>query len=122
VVVGIAAELGGWVGVGLGSGAWLASAGFAWPKVAPSVGCCCCHWHCWPDHCRGCSSCSPFKKDLEKRSIIILYPETIYAVIFIYLYLSDEVMDKVPKQSHDSHRALTIMQPNIHTTRLTTLT
>jgi hypothetical protein len=42
-------------------------------------------------------------------------------VIFIYLYLSDEVVDKVPKQSHDSHQALTSMQQNIHTTRLTTL-
>jgi hypothetical protein len=40
----------------------------------------------------------------------------LYAVIFIYLYLSDEVMDKVPKQSHDSHQALTSMQQNIHTT------
>jgi hypothetical protein len=54
-VVGIVAELGGSAGVGLGSGACLASAGFAWPKVAPSVGCCC--WQCCPDHCRGCSSC-----------------------------------------------------------------
>jgi hypothetical protein len=40
----------------------------------------------------------------------------LYAVIFIYFYLSDEVVDKVPKQSHDSHQALTSMQQNIHTT------
>jgi hypothetical protein len=44
-----------------------------------------------------------------------------YAVIFIYLYLSDEAMGKVPKQSHDSHQALTSMKQNIHTIRLTTL-
>jgi uncharacterized protein YutE (UPF0331/DUF86 family) len=37
-------------------------------------------------------------------------------VIFIYLYLSDEVVDKVLKQSHDSHQELTSMQQNIHTT------
>jgi hypothetical protein len=30
-------------------------------------------------------------------------------------------MDKVLKQSHDSHQALTSMQQNIHTTQLTTL-
>jgi hypothetical protein len=42
-------------------------------------------------------------------------------VIFIHLYLSDEVVDKVPKQSHDSHQALTSMKLNIHMTRLTTL-
>jgi hypothetical protein len=103
------------------SGARLASAGFAWPEVAPSVGCC---WHCWPHHCSGCSLCSPSMKCLEKRHIIILElnrTPKLYAVIFIYLYLSDEVVDKVPKQSHDSHQALTSIQPNIHTTRLTTL-
>jgi hypothetical protein len=122
VVAGIAAEPGGLTGVDLVSGARLASAGFVWPEVAPSVGCCC--WHCWPDCCSGCSSCSPSKKCLEKTRIIILElnrtPKP-YAVIFIYLYLSDEVVDKVPKQSHESHEALTSMQPNIHTTRLTTL-
>jgi hypothetical protein len=122
VVAGIAAEPGGPVGVDLVSGAWLASAGFAWPKVVPFVGCCC--WHCWSDRCSGCFSCSPSKKCLEKRFIIILelnHTPKLYAVIFIYLYLSDDVVDKVPKQSHDSHQALTSMQPNIHTTRLTTL-
>jgi hypothetical protein len=116
VVAGIAAEPGGSVGVDLVSRAWLALAGFAWPEVAPSVGCCC--WHRWPDHCSGCSSCSPSKKCLEKRCIIILElnrTPKLYDVIFIYLYLSDEVMDKEPKQSHDSHQALTSMQPNIHT-------
>jgi hypothetical protein len=30
-----------------------------------------------------------------------------YVVIFIYLYLKDEVVDRVPKRSHDSHQALT---------------
>jgi hypothetical protein len=39
-------------------------------------------------------------------------------VIFIYLYLSDEVVDKVLKQSHDSHQALTSMQQNIHIMQL----
>jgi hypothetical protein len=34
-------------------------------------------------------------------------------VIFIYLYLEDEVMDKVPKRSHDSHQTLTSMKQNI---------
>jgi hypothetical protein len=122
VVAGIAAEPGGLTGVDLVSGAQLASASFAWPEVAPSVGCCC--WHCWPDHCSGCSSCSPSMKCLEKRRIIILElnrTPKLYAVIFIYLYLSDEVVDKVLKQSHDSHQALTSMQPNIHTMRLTIL-
>jgi hypothetical protein len=42
-------------------------------------------------------------------------------VIFIYLYLSDEVVDKVPKQSHDSHQALTSMKQNIRMARLMTL-
>jgi hypothetical protein len=42
-------------------------------------------------------------------------------MILIYLYLSDEVVDKVPKQSDDSHQALTSMQQNIHTTRLMTI-
>jgi hypothetical protein len=40
----------------------------------------------------------------------------LYAVIFIYLYLSDEVVDKVLKQSHSSHQALKSMEQNIHTT------
>jgi hypothetical protein len=40
------------------------------------------------------------------------YPK-LYAVIFIFLYLGDEVMDKVPKQSHDSYQALTGMKQNI---------
>jgi hypothetical protein len=122
VVAGIAAEPGGSAGVDLVSRARLASAGLAWPEVAPSVGCCC--WHCWPDRCSGCSSCSPYKKCFEKRRIVILESNRtpkLYAMIFIFLYLSDEVMDKVLKQSHDSHQALTSMQPNIHTTRLTTL-
>jgi hypothetical protein len=34
-------------------------------------------------------------------------------VIFIFLYLGDEVMDKVPKQSHDSYQALIGMKQNI---------
>jgi hypothetical protein len=117
VVASIAAEPGGSAGVDLVSGARRASASFAWPKVARSVGCCC--WHCWPNHCSACSSCSPFEKCLEKRRIIILElncTPKLYVVIFIYLYLSDEVMDKVLKQSHNSHQALTTMQPNNHTT------
>jgi hypothetical protein len=40
------------------------------------------------------------------------YPK-LYVSIFIYLYLGGEVMDKVPKQSHDSHKALTSMKQNI---------
>jgi hypothetical protein len=122
VVASIAAEPGGSAGVDLVSRARLGSAGLAWPEVAPSVGFCC--WHRWLDRCSCCSSCSPSKKCLEKRRIIILESNRtpkLYAVIFIYLYLSDEVVDKVPKQSHDSHQALTSIQPNIHTTRLTTL-
>jgi hypothetical protein len=61
---------------------------------------------------------------LEKRCIDILesnHTPKLYVVIFIYLYLSDEVVDKVPKQSHDLHQALTSMQQNIHTTPLMTL-
>jgi hypothetical protein len=121
VVAGVAAEPGGSAEVGLVSGALLASTSFAWPGAAPSVGCCC--WHCWLDHCSGCSSCSPSMKYLEKRCINISElncTPKLYAVIFIYLYLGDEVMDKVLKQSHDSHQALTSMQQNIHTTRLIT--
>jgi hypothetical protein len=34
-------------------------------------------------------------------------------VIFIYLYLIDEVGDKVSKRSHDSHQTLTSMKQNI---------
>jgi hypothetical protein len=116
VVAGVAAKPGGSAGVDLVSGALLASPGFAWPGAAPSMGCCC--WHCWPDHCSGCSLCSS-KKCLEKRCINISesnHTPKLYAVIFIYIYLSDEVVDKVPKQSHDSHQALTSMQQNIHTT------
>jgi hypothetical protein len=37
----------------------------------------------------------------------------VYAVIFIYLYLEDVVMDKVSKRSHDSHQTLTSMKQNI---------
>jgi hypothetical protein len=37
----------------------------------------------------------------------------LYAVIFIYLYLEDEVVDKVPNQSCDSHQILTSMKQNI---------
>jgi hypothetical protein len=114
VVAIVAAEPGGSAGVGLVSGELLALAGFAWPGAGPSVGCC-----CWPDHCSGCSSCSPSKKCLEKRCINISESNCtpkLYAVIFIYLYLCDEGVDKVPKQSHDSHQALTSMQQSIHTT------
>jgi hypothetical protein len=117
VVAGVAAEPGGSAGVDLVSGALLASAGFAWPGAAPSMGCCC--WHCWPDRCSGCSLCSPSKKCLEKRCINISESNCtpkLYAVIFIYLYLSDEDVDKVPKQSHDSHQAFTSMKQNIHMT------
>jgi hypothetical protein len=124
VVAVVAAEPGGSAGVGLVSGAQLASAGFAWLGDAPSVHCCCWPVYCWPNHCSGCSSYSPSKKCLEKRCINILESNRtlkLYAVIFIYLYLSDEVVDKGPKQSHDSHQALTSMQQNIHTTRLMTL-
>jgi hypothetical protein len=112
VVAVVAAEPGDSAGVGLVSGALLASAGFAWPGAAPSMG------YCWPNRCSGCSSCSPSKKCLEKRCINISelnHTPKLYAVIFIYLYLSDEVMVKVPKQSHDSHQALTRMQQNMHT-------
>jgi hypothetical protein len=38
-------------------------------------------------------------------------------VIFIYLYLKDEVMDKMSKQSHDSHQVLTSKIENIKTRR-----
>jgi hypothetical protein len=119
VVAIVAAEPGGSAGVGLVSGALLASAGFAWPRAAPSVGCYCWPVYCWLDHCSGCSSCSPSMKCLEKRCINILesnHTPKLYVVIFIYLYLSDEVMDKVPKQSHNSHQALTSMKQNIHMT------
>jgi hypothetical protein len=122
VVAGVAAEPGGSAGVDLVSGALLASSCFAWLGAAPSVGYYC--WHCWPDHCSGCSSCSPSKKCLEKGCINISesnHTLKLYVVIFIYLYLSDEVVDKVPKQSHDSLQALTSMKQNIHTTRLMTL-
>jgi hypothetical protein len=115
----VAAEPGGSAGVGLVSGALLASAGFVWLGATPSVGCC-----YSLDRCSGCSSCSPSKKCLEKRCINILESNRtpkLYDVSFIYLYLSDEVVDKVLKQSHDSHQALTSMQQKIHTTRLMTL-
>jgi hypothetical protein len=87
VVVVVIAKPGGSVEVGLVSRALLASAGFAWPGAAPSVGCC--GWHCWPDRCSCCSSCSPSKKCLEKRCINILESNRIpklYAVIFISLF------------------------------------
>jgi hypothetical protein len=124
VVAVVSAEPSGSAGVGLVSGALLASAGFAWPGAAPSMGCCCWPVYCWLDYCNGCSSCSPSNKCLEKRCINISQSNRtpkLYAVIFIYLYLSDKVADKVPKQSHDSHQALTSMQQNIHTMRLMTL-
>jgi hypothetical protein len=124
VVAVVAAEPGGSAGVGLVSRALLASAGFAWLEAAPSVGCFCWLVYCWPDRCSGCSLCSPSKKCLEKRCINfseLNRTPKLYAVIFIYLYLSDEVMDKVPKQSHGSHQSLAGMQQNIHTMRLMTL-
>jgi hypothetical protein len=34
-------------------------------------------------------------------------------VIFIFLYLDDEVVDKVPKRTHDSHQTLTSMKQSI---------
>jgi hypothetical protein len=58
-------------------------------------------------------------RNVWRRDVIILEwnrTPKLYDVIFIYLYLSDEVVDKVPKQSHNSHQSLTSMQPNIHTT------
>jgi hypothetical protein len=122
VVAVVATEPGGSAEVGLVSGALLASTGFAWPGAASSVGCW--DWHYWPEHCSSCSSCSPSKKCLEKRCINISELNRtlkLYVVIFIYVYLSDEVMDKVSKQSHNSHQALTSMQQSIHTMRLTTL-
>jgi hypothetical protein len=54
-------------------------------------------------------------EELYKYFRIESYPKTI-CCDFIYLYLSDEVANKVLKQSHDSHQALTSMQQNIHTT------
>jgi hypothetical protein len=111
VVAGVAAEPSYSAGVDLVSGVLLALVGFAWPGAAPSVGCCC--WHCWPNHYSGCSSCSPSKKCLEKRCINISESNCtpkLYVVIFIYLYLGDEVVDKVLKQSHNSHQALTSMK------------
>jgi hypothetical protein len=62
VVAVVAAEPGGSARVGLVSRALLALAGFTWPGVAPSVGCCCWPVYCCLDHCSGCSSCSPSKK------------------------------------------------------------
>jgi hypothetical protein len=41
VVIGVAAEPGGSTGVDLVSRVLFASAGFAWPGAAPSVGCYC---------------------------------------------------------------------------------
>jgi hypothetical protein len=111
VVPSVAAKPSGSAGVDLVSEALLGSAGFAWLGAAPSVGCYC--WHCWPDHCSGCSLCSPSKKCLEKRCVNISESNCslkLYAVIFIYHYLIDEVVDKVLKQSHDSHQALTSMK------------
>jgi hypothetical protein len=58
----VAAEPGGSAGVGLVSGALLASTGFARLGAAPSMGCCCWPMYCWSDCCSGCSSCSPSKK------------------------------------------------------------
>jgi hypothetical protein len=81
VVVVVATEPGVSVGVGLVSGALLASAGFVWPGAAPFVGCCCWHVYCWPDYWSGCSSCSPSKKcvgeGMYKYFRIKLYPKTI---------------------------------------------
>jgi hypothetical protein len=37
----------------------------------------------------------------------------LYDVIFIHIYLEDEVVDKVPKRSHDSHQTLTSIKQNI---------
>jgi hypothetical protein len=102
VVAFVAAEPGGSAGVNLVSATLLASAGFVWPGAAPYVGCCC--WHCWPNYCSSCSSCSPSKKCLEERCINIsesYRTPKLYAVIFIYLYLSDEVVDKVMRHSHN---------------------
>jgi hypothetical protein len=38
-------------------------------------------------------------------------------VVFIYLYLKDEVMEKVSKRSHDSHQTLTSMKTKHQTQR-----
>jgi hypothetical protein len=53
-----------------------------------------------------------FGEEIYKYFKIESYPK-LYAVIFIYLYLRDEVVDKVPKQSHDSYQELTSMKQNI---------
>jgi hypothetical protein len=53
VVSVVVAEPGGSAGIGLVSVALLASAGFAWPGAAPSMGCCCWPMYCWPEHCGG---------------------------------------------------------------------
>jgi hypothetical protein len=50
VVAVVAVEPGGSARDGLVSGALLASAGFAWLGVAPSVRCCCWPVYCWLDH------------------------------------------------------------------------
>jgi hypothetical protein len=63
-------------------------------------------------HCTGCSLCSPSNGLIAKS--IRFYRTQLYAegvdekkcYHFIYL-IKDEVMDKVPKQSRDSHRAPT---------------
>jgi hypothetical protein len=53
-----------------------------------------------------------FGEEMYKYVRIESYPK-LYAMIFIYLYLGDEVVDKVLKQYHDSHQALTSMKQNI---------
>jgi hypothetical protein len=53
-----------------------------------------------------------FGEEMYKYFRIESYPK-LYDVIFIYLYLGDEVVNKVLKQSHESHQALTSMKQNI---------
>jgi hypothetical protein len=45
-----------------------------------------------------------FGEEMYKYFRIETYPK-LYGVIFIYLYFGDKVVDKVPKQSHNSHQA-----------------
>jgi hypothetical protein len=85
----IAVVWSGLAGVGIVSGALLASADFVWTGATPSVGCCCWPVYCWPDGCSGCSSCSPSKKCLEKSCINILElnptPKLYAVILFIFI-------------------------------------
>jgi hypothetical protein len=61
---------------------------------------------CWPDRCTDCSLCSPCKRFLTREIYVFLESKPrLYAMIFINLYLKDEVMDKVLKHpmTHIEH-------------------